>query len=122
MHRIILAITLALALGGCTSDWLKKFQAGSANFRAVVAEVNADIAAVAPIVAADCADLQKMAMLIAPFIPNSGKAQQYFGAANGAITAYCQNIPTDINSTASAVLAAVRAAQTGYDQVAAGAK
>jgi hypothetical protein len=61
-------------------------------------------------------------MLIAPFVPDSGRAQQYFGAANGAITGYCQEVPTDINGTAASVARAAAQARAGYDQVKAGAK
>lgn len=109
-----------LFLSACSTAQVEKFQNASINFQKIVASINADIAVVAPIVAADCADLQKWAMLIAPFVPSSGKAQQYFGAANGALTSYCQNVPTDINSTAAAVIKAVQAAQAGYDLVSSG--
>ena len=117
----IIAICLALALGGC-SGFMTKFTAFQTNFGVVIAGINADIAAVAPIVAKDCGDLQTAAMLIAPYVPNSGNAQKYFAAANGALTAYCQVVPTDIASTANAVFSAVKAAQAGYDSVSAGGK
>ena len=42
-------------------------------------------------------------------------------AANGAINAYCQNIPQDIPGTIAAVTAAVNAAKTGYQNVKSGA-
>lgn len=113
-------VLLALLLAGCSTAQVQKIQQASANYQAAVVAINADIAATAPLVAKGCADLQKWAMLIAPFIPNSGKAQQYFGAANGALTGYCQAIPTDINSTAAAVASAVTQAQAGYNQVKAG--
>lgn len=116
----VVALTLCVALGGCSTSSLTKFNTFQTNFQTVVTGINTDIAAVAPIVAADCADLQKWAMLIIPFIPNNGKAQQYVGAANGALNAYCQNIPTDINGTATAVLKAVQAAQSGYDSISGG--
>lgn len=117
-----IAIVLALTLSGCSAAQVQKFQTASTNFQTVVASINADIAAVAPLVAADCADLQKWAMLLAPLVPQNGKAPQYFSAANAALNAYCQKIPTDIASTASAVFAAVTAAQQGYDSVSTGAK
>lgn len=116
----IIALVIALGLGGCSSDSLTKFTQFQTNFNTVVAGINADIAKVAPIVAADCADLQKFAMLIAPFVPNNGKAPQYFSAANAALNSYCQQVPVDINSTASAVFKAVQAAQAGYDAVSGG--
>lgn len=115
-----IALVVALGLGGCSSDSLTKFNTFQTNFNTVVAGINADIAKVAPIVAADCADLQKFAMLIAPFVPTSGKAPEYFSAANAGLNAYCQTIPTDINSTASAVFKAVQAAQAGYNAVSGG--
>lgn len=115
MKRLILVI--AVALGGCSSNQVAKIQAASANYQAAVASINADIAATAPVVFKGCADLQKWAALIAPFIPNSGKAQQYFGAANGALNGYCQTVPTDIQGTAAAVAAAAVQAQAGYNQV-----
>src|SRR5262249_2121427 len=98
-----------------------KIQSFSANYQAAVASINADIAATAPVVAQGCADLQKWAMLIGPFVSNNGKAQQYFGAANGAITGYCQAVPTDINGTPATVARAASQAQAGYYQVKAGA-
>jgi hypothetical protein len=110
----------AVALAGCSAGSVEKIKSATDNFNTNVAAINASIATVAPTVATGCADLQKWAMLIAPFVPNSGKAQQYFGAANGAINGYCQNVPTDISSTASAVAAAAKAAQDGYNQVKAG--
>jgi hypothetical protein len=111
----------AFAVAGCSSSSVEKIKTATDNFNTNVAAINGSIAAVAPTVAQGCADIQKWAMLIAPFVPNSGKAQQYFGAANGAINGYCQNVPTDINSTAAAVASAAKAAQDGYNQVKAGA-
>lgn len=120
MKKILVASSVlmsALALGACSSSSVQKIKTATDNFNTNVAAVNGSIAAVAPTVAARCADLQKWAMLIAPLVPNSGKAQQYFGAANGALNGYCQDVPTDINSTASALAKAVAAAQDGYNQV-----
>lgn len=119
MNRTALLTTAAcaLALAGCSSSSVEKIKTATDNFNTNVAAINASIAQVAPTVAAGCADVQKWAMLIAPFVPNSGKAQQYFGAANGAIEGYCQNVPTDINSTASAVANAATKAKAGYDLV-----
>lgn len=115
MNRLILIA--ALALGGCSGASVEKIKTATDNFNTNVAAVNGSIAAVAPTVASKCADLQKYAMLIAPFVPNSGKAQQYFGAANGALNGYCQNVPSDIQGTAVAVAQAVAQAQAGYNQV-----
>lgn len=117
MKIIAPTLVLALALGACTSTQVTKIQDASANFQKSVAAINAGIAAVAPNVARGCADVQKYAMLIIPFIPKNGKAEQYVDAANGAINAYCQNIPTDIQTTAQAVAAAAVAARNGYNQV-----
>lgn len=118
--RFSFAIAFALALGGCTAGTVAKIQSWSANYQASVVAINADIAASAPLVAKGCGDLQTVAMLIGPYVPNSGKAQQYFSAANGALTSYCTSIPTDINSTAAAVARAYAGARAGYDQVKAG--
>jgi len=112
-----LVVLGCLLLAGCSGASVEKIKAGTDNFKTNVAAINSSIATVAPTVAASCADLQKWAMLIAPFVPDSGKAQQYFGAANGAITGYCQEVPTDINSTASAVARAAALAKDGYNQV-----
>ena len=123
MTRIIsiaVALVCALAVAGCGDGTVKKIQSWSANYQASVVAINADIAATAPIIAKSCGDLQTAAMLIAPFVPTSGKAQQYFGAANGALSGYCTTVPTDIRSTAEAVAAAVKQAQAGYNQVKAG--
>lgn len=112
-----LAAGCAMALAGCSNSSVEKIKSATDNFNTNVASINSSIAAVAPTVAAGCADLQKYAMLIAPFVPDSGKAQQYFGAANGAITGYCQEVPTDINGTATSVARAAALARAGYDQV-----
>lgn len=122
MRHFALAAALigTATLAACSSGSVEKIKSATDNFNTNVAAINSSIAAVAPTVATGCADLQKWAMLIAPFVPNSGKAQQYFGAANGAIQGYCQNVPTDINSTASAVAAAAAQAKAGYDQVKSG--
>lgn len=115
MRSAILA--LAVLLGGCSTSQVDKFKAWSVNYREVIKTVNADIAATAPAVAAGCADLQKYAMLIGPFL-ESTKAGRYFDAANDAIGAYCAVVPTDIQSTAVAVARAVVAAKAGYNEVA----
>src|ERR1035437_8134970 len=120
MKRFIPVILLALALGGCTSNMVAKIQTASANYQAVVVSINADIAASAPLVAKGCGDLQTVAMLIAPYLPTSGKASQYLGAANGALQGYCTLIPTDLKSTLAAVTATYARARAGYDQVKAG--
>lgn len=117
----ILALAASIALGGCTTGAVQKIQSWSANYQATVVAINADIAATAPLIAKACGDLQTVAMLIGPYVPNSGKALQYFGAANGALTGYCQAIPTDINGTAAALARAYAAARAGYDQVKRGA-
>lgn len=117
-------LTAVLAIGvmaaGCTTSQVQKIQSASANFQASVASINADIAAIAPNVYTACADIQKYAGLIIPFIPTNGKAPQYVAAANGAINAYCQNVPTDIQTAAVATAAAAKAALNGYNQVKAG--
>lgn len=120
LRSLLLVPVCALALAGCSSSSVEKIKTATDNFNTNVAAVNGSIAAVSPQVATYCADLQKWAMLIAPFVPDSGKAQQYFGAANGALNGYCANVPTDIKSTATAVAAAVVKAKAGYDQVKAG--
>lgn len=118
MRKILLfsAAISALALGGCAGT-LQKIQQFSTNYQAAVVSINQDIAATAPLVAKSCGDLQTAAMLLAPFIPQNAKAPQYFAAANGALQAYCQVVPTDIYTTGVAVAAAVKAAQEGYHQV-----
>ena len=119
-HLRLIVLATALALGGCTTSAVDKIKSWSANYQAAVVSINADIAATSPLIAKACGDLQTVAMLIGPYVPNSGKAQQYFGAANGALTGYCQAIPTDINGTAAALARAYAAARSGYDQVKAG--
>lgn len=113
----ILALSLAIALAGCSTTQLANVQKASANFQLAVNSINADIAAVAPLVARGCVDLQSAAMLLVPFVPTNAKAPQYFAAANAALNAYCQAIPTDISSTAAAVAKAIAAAQKGYNSV-----
>lgn len=120
MKRILLlpVLLLTVSLGACSTTQLQKIQQLSANYQEAVVSINSAIAASAPLVAKGCGDLQTFAMLIAPFLPTNAKAPQYFSAANGALNAYCQAIPTDINSTAAAVAAAVAAARNGYYNVA----
>jgi len=119
MKKIVPVLVLALALGGCAS-FAAKVQSWSASYQTTVASINADIAASAPLVATGCADLQKYAILIVPFLPTSGKAPQYISAANATINSYCQSVPTDIASTLAAVNAAKNAAIAGYNNVKAG--
>lgn len=113
MKVLLLSILL---LTGC-SGFAAKVQQASNDYQTVVAAINADIAITAPLVAEGCVELQKWAMLIRPFVPTSGKAQQYLGAANGALEGYCQNIPTNIGGTVVAVEQAVSQARAGYDAV-----
>lgn len=120
MLKLLLAAAMAFAVAGCSNTSVEKIKAATDNFNTNVAAINASIATVAPTVAASCGDLQKWAMLIAPFVPDSGKAKQYFGAANGAIEGYCQEVPTDIMGTATAVARAAAKAKDGYNQVKAG--
>lgn len=112
----LFALSGAVFMAGCSTTQLQKLQTFSTNYQAAVVAINADIAASAPLVAKGCGDLQTAAMLLAPLVPTNAKAPQYFAAANAALTAYCQAIPTDINSTVVAVTKAVQAAQTGYNQ------
>lgn len=116
MKNVLVVLSAGVLLAGCSTTQLQKFQTFSTNYQATVATINADIAATAPLVAKGCGDLQTAAMLLAPLVPKNAKAPQYFAAANAALNAYCQTIPTDINSTASAVAKAVVAAQQGYNQ------
>ncbi len=111
---------LVLLLTGCAAT-VEKIQTYSANYQAAIVAINADIAATAPLVAKACGDLQTIAMLLAPYRPNSGSAAQYLAGANDALTAYCTTIPTDIPSTAAAVARAYSAAQAGYNRVKKGA-
>ncbi len=120
MRKLLLLAAMGVALAGCSGSSVEKIKSATDNFNTNVAAINASIAAVSPSVAASCGDIQKWAMLIAPFVPDSGKAKQYFGAANGAITGYCQTVPTDINGTAAAVARAAAQAKAGYDLVKAG--
>lgn len=115
--RFGIVILVTGLLGGCTTTQLQKIQTAAANYQAAVASINASIAATAPLVAKGCGDLQTVAMLIAPLVPTNAKAPKYFSAANGALNAYCQTIPTDINGTAKQVAAAVAAARDGYYNV-----
>ncbi len=112
-----LALNIALLVSGCTSAQLDGIQKASSNFQQAIASINADIAAVAPLVAKSCGDLQTAAMLIQPFVPTNAKAPQYFSAANAALVAYCQNVPTNITQTAQQVAVAVIAARNGYYNV-----
>lgn len=118
MKKLFLITGLSIALGGCSTTAVQKFQNFSTNYQATVTAINANIAATAPLIAKGCGDLQTAAMLLAPFLPKNAKAPQYFSAANAALNAYCTVIPTDIAGTAKAVAAAVAAAQNGYYQVA----
>jgi hypothetical protein len=116
MRRFSVLI-LALALPACSTASLQKFQEYSTDFNTVIAVVNADIAKVAPVVMQDCAELQGVAALIRPFIPNNTKAANAFDKANAAIKAYCQVVPTDIPSTAVAVFLAAQAANADYSAI-----
>lgn len=116
MKKYLALILVGMALGGCSTTQLAEFQKASANYQATVATINANIAATAPLIAKGCGDLQTAAMLLAPLVSTKAKAPQYFAAANSALNAYCQVTPTDIQSTAKAVAAAVVAAQQGYNK------
>lgn len=116
MQRIIFVALTSATLGSCSTTQIEKFKTASANYQAAVTAINADIAATAPLVAKGCGDLQTVAMLMAPLVPTKAKVPQYFAAANAALNSYCQAVPNDINGTAAAVFAAVKAAQAGYNQ------
>lgn len=113
----VCVVMLSAALAGCSTTQLEKLQLYATNYQAAVSSINASIAASSPLVAKGCGDLQTLAMLIAPLIPKDAKAPQYFSAANGALNAYCQSIPSDVSGTASAIAKAVLAAKNGYYNV-----
>jgi len=119
MRRLIVGIIAITSLGlaGCSTTQLEKLQTYAANYQAAVISINASIAASAPLVAKGCGDLQTLTMLIAPLVPQNAKAPQYFSAANGALNAYCQAIPNDVNGTAAAIAKAIAAARSGYYNV-----
>lgn len=120
MKRFIAIVAACALLAGC-ANFTTKVHQFSANYQTVVADINADIAATAPDVAVACSNLQAAGMLVAPFVPNSTKAQAAFAAANAAITSYCQQIPTNIPQVLAQVQAAVVSARTAYAKVKAGA-
>jgi outer membrane murein-binding lipoprotein Lpp len=116
MIRLAAALVATVALAGCAGT-LAKFQQFNADYRTAVAEINASIAATAPVVANYCADAQKWAMLLAPFVARAkGDAPAVFDATNAALGAYCQNIPQDIPSTAAAIAAAAADAKDAYNR------
>lgn len=117
MKRLLVACAAAgaIALGGCAG-----VQKALDDYTATVVKINAAIGASAPLVAQGCQDLQAFAVLIQPFLPTSAKAPKYFAAANGALGAYCQTVPNDVNGTARAVAAALAAAKSGYYSVSGG--
>jgi hypothetical protein len=119
---IIAALALAACAGGC-AGFAGQVHTFSTNYQAIVADVNADIAATAPDVAVACGNLQTAAVLIAPFLPQASagprslKAQAAFQAANSAIITYCQAIPTNITQVLAQAQAAASAAKTAYQKV-----
>jgi len=117
MKRSLAILSVTLLLGACTTGQLTSLQTASTNFQNAVAAINADIAAVSPAIARGCGDLQTAATLLQPLVPTKAKAPQYFAAANAALNAYCQAVPsqTSIQATASAIAKAVVAAQAGYN-------
>lgn len=115
-----IAIALSFALAGCSTTQLQKFTTASQNFRAAVAEVNADIQAVSPILAQDCSDLIQIVNLIGPLVPNSPKVKTAFATGNAALTAYCSAIPTNIQTAITATAQTVAAAQAAYKAAQAG--
>jgi len=123
MRKSLLATValLSLSLGGCSTAAVDWITSGSANFQASVQAINSDIAAVAPVVAKNCGNLQTIAGLLAQLTISSQKAAPAFAAANASIVTWCQNVPTDIASTAQATAAAVVSAQAAYKAAKAGA-
>jgi hypothetical protein len=119
---VIVAGLFALSVSGC-ANFATNVHAFSTNYQSVVADVNADIAATAPDVAIACGNLQTAAVLIAPFLPaasagsKSQLAQAAFGAANAAIIAYCQSVPTNIAQVLAQAQAAASAAKAAYTQI-----
>lgn len=109
---VLLASMLCFLAAACTTVQVEKFQKASANYQAVVSSINASIAATAPTVAKACGDLQTAAMLLAPFFQTRYKVD--FDSANAGLVAFCQVIPTDIQSTAAAVVREVTAARRAY--------
>lgn len=118
--RCILVLFVGSQLSGCTNVAATIHNA-ALNYQSVVNDVNQSIAATAPDVMIACSNLKTAAVLVAPFVPTSTKAQAALAAANGAIAGYCQNIPTDIPSTLAAVATAAKDAQVAYNQVVKGA-
>lgn len=125
MRKFLMPMLLALSLCGC-AQLTTNLHNWSLNFQSGVADINADIAAVAPDVALGCRDLQSVATLILPYVQaavaTQGKASQYLSAANGALQGYCLAVPTDIASTVTALKNAYQQAEAGYAAVKAGAQ
>lgn len=118
IYSRIAVLAAALFLAGCTTNQLEKIQAATNNYRQSVAAINASIAESAPIVAKTCGDAQTIAMLIAPFAAQAkGDAPAVFAATNAGLVSYCQNIPSDIASTAAAIGKVYADAKAAYNRV-----
>lgn len=120
MIRCIPMLFAGFLLSGC-ANFAATVHNAALNYQSVVNDVNQSIAATAPDVMIACSNLKTAAVLVAPFVPTSTKAQAALAAANGAIAGYCQVIPTDIPTTLAAVATAAKDAQSAYNQVVRGA-
>jgi hypothetical protein len=120
MRNLLFCAVSSLSLAGCSTAQLASLQTGSTNFQSGIAIINADIAATAPVVAQNCGALQTIAGLLVQVSAGSKKAGPAFAAANASIVAWCQQVPTDVASAATATAASVVAAQKAYQAVKAG--
>jgi hypothetical protein len=125
MRKATLAasLTLALALGGCSSAQLANFQTGLGNFTQGVASVNQAIGQVSQTLLSHCNDIQTSVQALADLVSvvsSSSTARQAFAANNAVVNAFCQAPPTDLKTALAATATAVVSARSAVAAVKAG--
>lgn len=111
MKKVIL---LALLLSGCTASSSAKFQQQLGILESNVAAINATIANVSPQLAKNCGQAQSVGQQLLPLVQQSSTANSGLATVNAGITAWCQNVPTDIPTAIVAILAVANQGYAAY--------
>jgi len=110
--KIAIAFILALAVAGCSTGQLDKFNSALDNFDAAVARVDQSIAKVSPTLYAKCTEAQNIGSQLEPLATSSSTAGAGLIAVNSAIRASCQGSPPQ--NISQAIAAVIAAGQAGY--------
>lgn len=127
MRKIILAAAMAIAVAGCSQgfvDGLNKaldaFDTSVQNFNAAADRIDASIAKTSPTLARYCDSAKTVGSNLVTDAGKSTAAKNGLVAVTNGINSYCTNLPTDIDSAITALVAAIQDGQAAYKSAKAG--